>query len=82
MNEASSIRFVDSRNKELFRIPDGGVIVRFYSNGDSAYGICRYLDEDHMELDGHCFGLLEFAQIMERNGIQYFPATEYESIRI
>lgn len=73
MGKNRSIHFVDSRNRELFQIPDGGIIRRFYGNGDSSCGICRYMDADHVNIDGQCFTLLEFAQKMERNGIVYFP---------
>ncbi|MDO4286399.1 MAG: hypothetical protein Q4C40_01580 [Eubacteriales bacterium] len=74
MSENRSIHFVDSNNRELFQIPDGGFIVRLCGNGDSDYGICHYLDADHMDIDGQRFSLLEFAEKMERNGISYFPA--------
>lgn len=74
MRENRSIHFVDSNNRELFQIPDGGFIGRLCGNGDSDYGICHYLDADHMDIDGQRFSLLEFAEKMERNGIFYFPA--------
>ena len=64
----------DSVGKELFSVPDGGVIRMFYGNGEDYFAVCRYLDETHAEIDGVRCAVREFAQRMEQNRISYAPA--------
>lgn len=75
MNKAKQeIRFIDSHYRELFRIPDGGSITVTYENGETHTSKCRYLDEYHTEIDGRCYHICQFAEIMERNGYAYEPS--------
>ena len=74
MSEKRNIHFVDSRGRELFQIPDGGIIRQFYGNGEEDYALCRYVDENHTEIDGILWDNRQFAGRMEQNGICCFPA--------
>ena len=44
------IRFIDSRYKELFRIPDGGCVKINLDNGGTLFGKCKYIDDYHFTL--------------------------------
>lgn len=44
------IRFIDSRYKELFRIPDGGCVKINLNNGGTLFGKCKYIDDYHFAL--------------------------------
>lgn len=74
MSEKRNIHFMDSRRRALFQIPDGGMIRQFYENGEENYALCRYVDEDHTEIDGIQWDNRQFAERMEQNGICCFPA--------
>lgn len=74
MSEKRTICFVDSRGRELFQIPDGGIIRQFYGNGEENYALCRYVDENHTEIDGIQWDNRQFTGRMEKNGICCFPA--------
>ncbi len=74
MSRTQKICFQDSQGKVLFCIPDGGFIRLLYGNGERYFSICRYLDEEHAEIDGVSYSALEFAKRMEQNGISYAPA--------
>lgn len=74
MSGRRKICMTDSVGKELFSVPDGGVIRMFYGNGEDYFAVCRYLDETHAEIDGVRCAVREFAQRMEQNRISYAPA--------
>ena len=74
MSGGRKICMTDSVGKELFSVPDGGVIRMFYGNGEDYFAVCRYLDETHAETDGVRCAVREFAQRMEQNKISYAPA--------
>lgn len=74
MSEVRKICFMDSRGKELFSIPDGGIVRLVYGNGDIFYSLCRYLDEEHAEIDGVTYPVCEYVRRMEQNGIVCSPA--------
>ena len=74
MSGGRKICMTDSVGKELFSVPDGGVIRMFYGNGEDYFAVCRYLDETHAEMDGVRCAVREFAQRMEQNRISYAPA--------
>lgn len=52
MSRTQRICFQDSQGKMLFCILDGGFIRLLYENGERYFSICRYLDEEHAEIDG------------------------------
>lgn len=69
-----TIRFVNSRNKEVFRIPDGAKILITRKNGTQTTHICEYIDDSRFRIkDVGIFFALEFAEGMERNHSKYEP---------
>ena len=74
MREGKKIRFTDSGGKELFSLPDGGLLQLTYGNGEDYFALCRYLDDFQVSIDGKAYNILEFAGRMEKNGIDYAPA--------
>lgn len=71
---AQGIRFIDSRYKELFRLPDGGNIIITHTDGEKIKAYCRYIDETHAEIGKNTYHICEFAQHMEDCGATYAPA--------
>ena len=81
------IRFIDSRYKELFRIPDGGCVKINLNNGGTLFGKCKYIDDYHFTLIqagrmyGNTYHIHQFAEINERNGNVVEPVEESEYLR-
>lgn len=71
------IRFIDSSYKTLFYVPDGGEIKihSAWDNKDSIFP-CKYIDSHHVDINGNCYHICQFAEIMERNGNIYEPVRE------
>lgn len=69
------IRFIDSRYKDLFWLPDGG-----YLQMDSASGTfispCTYIDEHHTQVGRNVYHICQLAETLERNGTTYQPEPE------
>ena len=74
MNDAQQICFTDSAGKELFSLPNNGLLCLFYGNGDTHFSLCRFLDQTHAEIDGVKYAVQEFAWRMEHNKISFAPA--------
>lgn len=74
MREGKKIRFTDSRGRELFTLPDGGLLQMTYGNGEDYFALCYYLNDSQVSIDGKVYDILEFARRMEKNGIDYAPA--------
>lgn len=72
------IRFIDSNYNELFRIPDGGHIAVKYSDGHIEEKLCNYIDDYHLFIDGVCFHICQWAELMERDNRQYVNNEENE----
>lgn len=72
--ENKEIRFIDSHYNELFRIPDGGQITIHYPDGHKENRVCQYIDDYHTYINGVCFHICQFAEIMEHNKQTYTPA--------
>ena len=72
------IRFIDQNYNELFQIPDGGSIVVTRPTGEEYIGICKFLDETHVNINGECFHICQFAEVQARNGATVKPETEPE----
>lgn len=70
------IRFIDSGYRDLFRIPDGGKIKVTLYDGEQLIRKCKYIDDYHVNIEGHTFHICEYAELMERNGNTYEPAEE------
>ena len=79
MSENTEIRFIDSSYNELFRIPDGGSIVLIHQDGEENIAECKYLDGTHLDLNGTCWHICQFAELIERNGATVRPDTEQEA---
>lgn len=69
------VRLIDSNYKDLYRVPNGGVIQMDYSDGSSYTARVEHLDEYHFDLGGlyNTFHICQFPEIMERNGTSYYP---------
>jgi hypothetical protein len=78
--EEKMIRFIDPQYNTLFKIPDGGSIVVTRPNGEQSIGICKYLDETHVAVNGSCYHICQFAEIQQRNGATVEPEKEPEMV--
>jgi hypothetical protein len=75
-----TIRFIDTQYNTLFTIPDGGSIVVTRPSGEQYVGVCKYLDDTHLSVNGSCFHICEFAEIQERNGCTVEQEKEPEMV--
>jgi len=73
--ENKTIRFIDSHYNTLFRIPDKTSITVTYPDGHTENKFCKYLDEYHTEINGTCYHICQWAELMEQNGNKCAPAT-------
>jgi hypothetical protein len=87
MSENKEIRFITPNYRELIRIPDGGYIVvtrpmgEMYPNVQEEWvGQCRYIDPTHVDIDGECWHICQFAEAQARIGSTVKPETEPEMI--
>jgi hypothetical protein len=74
------IRFIDPHYNTLFTLPDGGSIVVTRPSGEQYVGVCKYLDETHLSVNGSTYHICEFAEIQERIGSTVEPETEPEMV--
>ena len=68
------IRFIDSSYNELFRIPDKSSITIKYPDGHTENRFCEYIDEYHTKINGVCYHICQWAELMEQNGNSCAPA--------
>ena len=68
------IRFTDPKGVLLFTIPDGACVNLMYGDGERVAALCRYLDQDHAEINGVKWQMTEFAIQMQIRGILFSPA--------
>lgn len=73
MPEKKYIQFIDSDYNTLFYLPDGGRIKVTRYDGAQFERTCKFLDECHTSVNGECFHICQWAEIMERNGNKYEP---------
>lgn len=73
--EGKDIRFIDSRYKDLFHIPDGGYVQINYPD-ETVVKPCKFIDEYHTQVGYNVFHICQFAEIMERNGANYMAEPE------
>lgn len=57
----------------MFHIEDGTNLIVTHNDGKKYKRLCRFIDVVHTEIDGRCFHINEWAEIMERNGSTYQP---------
>ena len=69
----AGIRFITPNYRELFRIADGDQIRMTLTSGETQDRICRYIDETHLEVGGSLYHICEFAERIQRSGIQVIP---------
>lgn len=81
------IRFIDPNYNDLFRIPDGGYIAVTRSMGEvypntqeESIRRCRYIDECHVEIDGRCFHICQFAELQASIGATIRPESAPEMV--
>lgn len=77
MSDKKYIRFIDSGYNTLFHICDGDTIkVNSAWDGKAHFFPCKYVDDYHFEIQGNCYHICQFAELMERNGNTYEPVSE------
>lgn len=72
-NARSGIRFITPDYKEIFRISDGDKIRIVQPDGKTKDFVCRYIEENHLEVGSGLYHICEFAEIMEHNGSTVIP---------
>ena len=76
-----SIRFIDSRYNDLFRIPDGSTILvrqpdRPNPEERQFVSRCEYIDDYHFRTGNEIYHICQFAEKMKRNGWSCEPEPE------
>lgn len=74
MSEKRMIHFKNEENGIEVSVPDGGMLRLFSENGDAQCVLCRYIDENHTEIDGVLYDTKDFIRRMKHNKISYVPA--------
>jgi len=46
--------------------------------GEEYIGVCKFLDETHVDINGECFHICQFAEIQAHNGATVKPEAEPE----
>lgn len=67
------IRFITPEYKEKFRISDGEKIRITFSDGEVKDRVCRYIDDNHVEVGDDLYHICEFAERMEQCGAIFIP---------
>lgn len=67
------IRFVTTKNEEIFSIPDGDKICVTYDDSSFAIYTCKYVNEWHFHFGDHTTHIIEFAEELERSGATVIP---------
>lgn len=67
------IRFITPDYKDVFRISDGDRIRMTLPSGEKLEQTCRYIDETHLEVGNNLYHICEFAERMQRDGVQTIP---------
>lgn len=68
------IRFLDSAQKERFRIQDGESIILSAPNGKEYKHFCRYTDDAHFEMNSNLYNICTFDNAMRCAGFAYRPS--------
>ena len=71
--EKNIIRFIDSKYRTLFYLPDGENIVMTRPDGERLTRSCKFLDEYHLLVGREVYHICQFAEQMERAGNTYTP---------
>lgn len=78
--ENNEIRFIDSHYNLLFKIPDNSSITVTYPDGHTEDKFCKYIDDYHTYIDGNCYHICQWAELMEQNGNTCTPAEKPEYV--
>ena len=69
-NNKQDIRFIDSRYRDLFKLPNGGFIQVDYPD-ETVLKQCVFIDPYHTQVGNNVFHICEYAECMERIGATY-----------
>lgn len=69
-NNKQDIRFIDSRYRDLFKLPNGGFIQVSYPD-ETVIKQCVFIDPYHTQVGNNVFHICEYAERMERIGATY-----------
>ena len=64
-NNKQDIRFIDSRYRDLFKLPNGGFIQVSYPD-ETVIKQCVFIDPYHTQVENNVFHICEYAERMER----------------
>ena len=67
------IRFIDSKYKTLFFLPNGENIIVTRPDGERLTRSCRFLDPTHTLVGREVYHIWQFASLMEKAGNTYAP---------
>jgi thiamine pyrophosphokinase len=71
--EPKQIPFRDIEGIERFSLLDGESLCMMAEDGTKEIGICRFVDEKQVDVNGQVWEIGEFLWQMERRGIQVYP---------
>jgi len=71
--ERKTIHFRDMEGLERFSLLDGESLCMIAEDGTKEIGICRFVDERQVDVNGQVWEIGEFLWQMERRGIQVYP---------
>lgn len=68
-----TIRFINARYKEEFRIPDGSVVKIEDGQHNVSYMKCQYVDNYHTLLGDDVYHICQLAEFCEKNDLKLSP---------
>lgn len=68
-----TIRFINARYKEEFRIPDGSVVKIEDRQHNVSYVKCQYIDNYHTLLGDDVYHICQLAEFCEKNDLKLSP---------
>ena len=71
--EPKQIHFRDMEGIERFSLLDGESLCMMAEDGTKEIGLCRFVDEKQVDVNGQIWDIGEFLHQMERRGIQVYP---------
>ena len=71
--EPKQIQFRDMEGTKRFILLDGESLCMIAEDGTKEIGLCRFVDEKQVDVNGQVWEIGEFLWQMERRGIQVYP---------
>ena len=71
--ELKTIHFWDMEGIEQFSLLDGESLYMMAEDGTKEIGLCIFVDEQQVDVNGQVWEIGEFLWQMERRGIQVYP---------